>query len=54
MKKPLESVRKAVDLCKGLDHLSSKAKSFYQAQYRLVDKGNRPPEMGNNHHLQDC
>ncbi len=27
-KKPLESVRKAVELCRGLDHLPAKAKVF--------------------------
>jgi hypothetical protein len=58
--KPLESVRKAVELSQGLDHLPSKAKVFIKPNIvwwtseTVVDIGNCLPEMGNNHNIQTC
>jgi uncharacterized protein (DUF362 family) len=43
--KPLESIRKAVDLSKGLDHLPAKARVFIKPNIVFF------PEMGNHHDL---
>jgi uncharacterized protein (DUF362 family) len=44
--KPLESVRKAVDLCKGLDHLPSKAKVFIKPNIVFWSRKVQFPKWG--------